>query len=95
MGVNFQKLGNALRTATEVQNVAADNSKDLIEAATALIEVNRNMQDVLGGVLERQEHFSKELAEQKAMLTAACNEMSDEISNQLYAFEQMRKMYEK
>ncbi|MBO5337070.1 MAG: MotA/TolQ/ExbB proton channel family protein [Lachnospiraceae bacterium] len=95
MGVNFQKLGNALRTATEVQNVAADNSKDLIEAATALIEVNRNMQDVLGGVLERQEHFSKELAEQKAMLTAACNEMSDEISNQLYAFEQMRNLYEK
>lgn len=95
MGVNFQKLGNALRTATEVQNVAADNSKDLIEAATALIEVNRNMQDVLGGVLERQERFSEELAEQKAVLTAACKEMSDEISNQLYAFEQMRNLHEK
>lgn len=95
MGVNFQKLGNALRTATDVQTAAADNSKDLIEAANALIEVNRNMQDVLGGVLERQEHFSKELAEQKAMLATACNEMSDEISNQLYAFEQMRNLYEK
>jgi len=95
MGVNFQKLGNTLRTATDVQVAAADNNKDLIEAATALVEVNRNMQDVLGGVLERQEHFAKELAEQKAMLAVACNEMSDEISNQLYAFEQMRNLYEK
>lgn len=95
MGVNFQKLGNALRTATEVQIGAADNNKDLIEAATALVEVNRNMQDVLGGVLERQERFAKELAEQKAMLAATCNEMTDEISNQLYAFEQMRNLYEK
>lgn len=95
MGVNFQKLGNTLRTATEVQMGAADNTKELIDAATALVEVNRNMQDVLGGVLERQERFAKELAEQKATLAATCNEMTDEISNQLYAFEQMRNLYEK
>lgn len=95
MGVNFQKLGNTLRTATDIQVTAADNNKDIIEATTALVEVNRNMLDVLGGVLERQERFAKELGEQKELISATCKEMSDEISNQLYAFEQMRNLYEK
>lgn len=95
MGVNFQKLGNSLRNATEIQVTAADNSKDLVEAATALVEVNRNMQEVLGSVLEKQEHFSRELEAQKERINLACNEMADEISNQLYAYNQMRNLYEK
>ena len=95
MGVNFQKLGNSLRNATEIQVTAADNSKDLVEAATALVEVNRNMQEVLGSVLEKQERFSRELENQKERINLACNEMADEISNQLYAYNQMRNLYEK
>ncbi len=95
MGVNFQKLGNSLRNATEIQVAAADNSKDLVEAATALVEVNRNMQEVLGSVLEKQEHFSHELEAQKERINLACNEMADEISNQLYAYNQMRNLYER
>ena len=46
-------------------------------------------------MMDRQEKFACELKEQKERLNKACDEMSDEISNQLYAFDQMRSLYEK
>lgn len=95
LGVQFQKLGNNLKNTSEAQMVYANNSKELVEAATALVEVNRNMQEVLTQIMERQEAFAGELQAQKEMLNASCNEMSEEISNQLYAFDQMRSLYEK
>jgi len=95
LGVQFQKLGNNLKSAGDVQMTYANSSKDLIEAATALVEVNRNMQEVLKQMLQRQEGFAKELQEQKEKLNVTCDEISDEISNQLYAFDQMRSLYEK
>ncbi len=44
--------------------------------------------------MERQELFAKQLEEQKKMLEDTCSDMSDEISSQLYTFEQMRNLYE-
>ena len=90
LGVQFQKLGNSLKNAADSQLVASNNNKDLIEAATALVEINRNMQDMLIAMQERQETFAKELDEQKKMLATTCDEISDEVSNQLYAFGQMK-----
>lgn len=95
MGVQLQQLGNNLKSTSEAQMIYANNCKDLIEAATALVEVNRNMQEMLTQAMKRQEFFSKELYEQKEQLNKTCGEISDEISNQLYAFEQMRSLYEK
>ncbi len=66
-----------------------------MEAVTALVEVNRSVQEALANVMERQEAFAGELKEQKKMLADACNDMSDEISSQIYTFEQMRNLYEK
>ncbi len=94
MGSNFQKLGNTLKAAGEAQVVYANNCHDLIEAATALVEVNRNTQETLIKVMERQQKFAEELQEQKLTLASACEEMTEEISNQLYAFDQMRSLYE-
>ena len=45
--------------------------------------------------MERQEVFAKQLEEQKEMLADMCRDMSDEISSQIYTFEQMRNLYEK
>ena len=45
--------------------------------------------------MERQEVFEKQLEDQKEMLADMCNDISDEISSQLYTFEQMRNLYEK
>ena len=66
-----------------------------MEAVTALVEVNRNVQEALVKVMERQEVFAGQIAEQKKMLADACSDMSDEISSQIYTFGQMRNLYEK
>ena len=39
--------------------------------------------------------FARQLEEQKKMLADTCRDMSDEISSQLYTFDQMRDLYEK
>lgn len=95
LGVQFQKLGNTLKNAADVQLATAGTNKELVEAAAALIEVNRNLQETLAGMADRQENFAKELNTQKDMLAAACDDMSNEISNQLYAYGQMRSLDEK
>lgn len=95
LDTDFKKLGNALKTAGESQAASAANAADMIEAVTALVEVNRNVQEALSQVMERQELFAKQIEEQKKMLADTCSDMSDEISSQLYTFEQMRNLYEK
>ncbi len=95
METDFQKLGNTLNAAAEAQNIAAHSSKELLETVETLIIVNRGLQEVMNGALEKQEAFAQELAAQKEELAAACDRMSNDISNQLYTFEQMRNLYEK
>ena len=67
----------------------------MVDAVTALVETNRNVQEALTCVMERQEMFARQLEEQKKLLADMCSDMSDEISSQLYTFEQMRNLYEK
>lgn len=95
LGADFQMLGNTLKAAGESQKVSAEYARELTEAAAALVEINRNVQADMAKMTERQERFAVELREQKEQLSKACDEMSDEISNQLYAFDQMRSLYEK
>ena len=89
------KLGTALKNTGDAQLVYTNNCRDLIDEVTALVEVNKKLQDSLEKVMERQVHFSQELNEQKEKLAVTCDELSDEISNQLYAFDRMRSLYEK
>ncbi len=95
LDTDFKKLGNVLKKAGESQAVSAANAAEMVEAVTALVEVNRNVQEALAKVMERQEQFAGQLAEQKKMLADACSDMSDEISSQIYTFGQMRNLYEK
>ena len=60
-----------------------------------MVEVNRNVQSAMAKVMDRQETFAGELREQKATLEKTCNEINEDISSQLYAFDQMRSLYEK
>lgn len=94
LDTDFKKLGNALKTAGESQAASAANAAEMVEAVTALVEVNRNVQEALVNVMERQELFARQLEEQKKMLADTCSDISDEISSQLYTFEQMRNLYE-
>lgn len=95
LDVDFKKLGNVLKSAGESQAASAANVAEMVEAVTALVEADRNMQEALTSIMERQEVFAKQLAEQKEMLADMCSDMSDEISSQIYTFEQMRNLYEK
>lgn len=94
LGEDFEKLGRTLKRAGEAQAASAANAQELMEALTALAEINHNIQSDLVKVMDRQEKFSGELKEQKEKLENACNEMSSEISSQLYAFDRMRSLYE-
>lgn len=95
LDTDFKKLGSALKNAGESQTANAVNAAEMVEAVTALVEVNRNVQEALVRVMERQEAFAGQLEEQKKMLADTCSDMSDEISSQIYTFEQMRNLYEK
>ena len=94
LDTDFKKLGNALKSAGESQAASAANAAEMVEAVTALVEVNRNVQEALTKVMERQELFARQIEEQKKILADTCSDMSDEISSQLYTFEQMRNLYE-
>lgn len=95
MGTSFQKLGNTIKAAGQAQMSYADTSRQLTEAAAQLMEANRTLQEAVSKEMEKQDAFAKELEEQKQALAAACKEMTDEVSNQLYAFDKMRGLYEK
>ena len=94
LGEDFEKLGKTLKKAGEAQAASAANARELMEALTVLVEVNQNVQSALAKMMDRQEKFAGELSEQKEKLENACNEMSSEISSQLYAFDKMRSLYE-
>lgn len=95
MGDDFEILGMKLQKAGEAAQLGAQNVQNLEEAANALLSTNRLMQGALKQTLDRQEVFAKELEEQRRKLTETCDTLSDEISSQLYTFEQMRDTYEK
>lgn len=95
MSTDFERLGGALKSAGDSQQAYTAGAKELIQAVAELVEANKTTQSALAKVIERQEKFARELQEQKEKLAAACEEMSGEISNQLYAFDQMRSLYEK
>ncbi len=94
LDTDFRKLGNVLKNAGEAQAVSTANITEMVEAVTALVEANRSVQEALSNVMERQEVFAKQLEDQKEMLADLCSDMSDEISSQIYTFEQMRNLYE-
>ncbi len=91
LGTSFEKLGNDLKKSCDAQLTFATSSRDLMKAASAMMESNREAQERFAMLAESQAAFAKELQAQKEELNATC----DEIGNQLYAFDQMRRMYEK
>ena len=95
MGADFAALGATLKAAGASQQAYTAGARELMETVTELVEHTKNTQSALAKVIERQERFAEELKEQKEKLAAACDEMSGELSNQLYAFDQMRSLYEK
>lgn len=95
LGVEFKQLGDSLRAAAAAQNTGTESNVRLVEATRDLVESGRMIQESMSRMQKQQEAFAAELAAQKQVLEAACDEMSRDVSNQLYTFEQMRNLYEK
>ena len=94
MGTGFKGLDSALRSAAQTQTVNSESSRKLLDAVKVLTESSRQMQETMAYMMERQERLAGEIDAQKQTLAAACEEISRDVSNQLYTFEQMRNFYE-
>lgn len=94
LDTDFKKLGSVLKSAGESQAASAADVAEMVKTVAALVEANRTAQEALTSAMERQNIFAKQLEDQKKMLADTCSDMSDEISSQIYTFEQMRNLYE-
>lgn len=94
MGTGFKGLDGALKSAAQTQAVNLESGRQLLDAAEALVESNRHMQETMVHMLERQERLAGEMEAQKRTLAQTCEEISQDVSNQLYTFGQMRDLYE-
>ncbi len=94
MGSQFKQLGGALQMAAQANAASARDNGKLLEAISALADSNRAMQENMAHMLERQEELARDLAGQRQRLETVCQEISRDVSSQLYTFEQMRTLYE-
>lgn len=95
MGTDFEKLGSALQQSGKVQQLQAENFQHMETSARELIEASRLLMDGLNHTMKHQELFSQTLEQQQQQISQTCSTLSEEISNQLYTFQQMRDLYEK
>ena len=65
------------------------------QTAKELIAVNRNLVQVLDDITRRQEELAVHLAQQESKLADTVSALDEELTNQLYTFNQMRDLYEK
>jgi len=92
MGTELREVGDALQDAARAQSAGVESGRKVVEAARALVESGRSMQEAMEHMLERQEKLAAELAKQKEMIASSCEEISRDVSSQLYTFEQMRDL---
>ena len=95
LGVQFGALGSRLERAVSVQEATAEKNRELLAATEALLLANSGLQEACRELLESQAIMNGELNVQKEKLASTCDEITNDISNQLYAFGQMRNLYEK
>ncbi len=94
LGVNFEKLGRTLDNAVTTQAQGARAFQDMTTAAKQLHETDQSMIRSMEQLLKRQEEFENKLEEQAKQLESMSDFLNEEISNQLYTFNQMRDTYE-
>ncbi len=95
LGTEFEKMGRILNYACKAQEQCSRDYRSMEETTRELQAVNRSMQRALEQLADRQEQIVQNLQEQEKKLTATCNMLNDELSNQLYTYNQMRDTYEK
>lgn len=95
LGVEFDKMGRSLNTAANMQEQCSRDYQSMEATAKELIAANRAMVQALDDMTRRQEDLAVRLAQQEAKLADTVSALDDELTNQLYTFNQMRDLYEK
>lgn len=95
LGVEFDKLGRSVHAAGKVQEQCARDYQSMEAAARQMMAAQASMQQVLEMVTARQDEIAKRLDEQEAKLSDTCDALNEELSSQLFTFNQMRDFYEK
>lgn len=95
LGIEFDKMGRSLTAAASMQEQCSRDYKSMENTARELIAVNQSMQQVLDQMIKRQEEVAARMEAQEAKLADTVSALDDELSNQLYTFNQMRDLYEK
>lgn len=95
LGVEFDKMGRSLNTAANMQEQCSRDYQSMEATAKELIAANHAMVQALDDMTRRQEDLAVRLAQQEAKLADTVSALDDELTNQLYTFNQMRDLYEK
>ncbi len=95
MGSDFERLGKSLNDACDAQAIYSRNYQSMENTTKELLEASRILMETMDHTMTRQERFAKELKNQQEILSRACDTLNEDISNQLYTFNQMRDLYEK
>lgn len=95
LSADLTNLGKSLNEACDAQSIYARNYQSMERTTKELLEANHALSGTLEHIMDRQERFANDLKKQQEILTQACDTLTEDISNQLYTFNQMRDLYEK
>ena len=95
LSVEFDKMGRSLNTAANMQEQCSRDYQSMEATAKELIAANRAMVQALAEMTGRQEELAVRLAKQESKLADTVAALDDELTNQLFTFNQMRDLYEK
>lgn len=95
LGTEFEKMGRVLNYACKMQEQCSKDYRSMEETTRELQAINRSMQRSLEQLVERQEAIVQDLKKQEEQISRTCTTLNEELSNQLYTYNQMREMYEK
>ena len=92
---NLTVLGESMQANAEAQTAYLQACGTLLEQVSTLIANNKEAQDSMRTIISTQKQLGDDLARQGKEIAETCREISADISNQLYTFDQMRTTYEK
>lgn len=92
LGTDFEKLGWTLRSVAESQQTGEENRRGMEQTARELLAANQAILEAFDRISARQDAFAGELEMQRRVVEDTCKNLSDEMSSQLYTYQQMKSL---
>lgn len=95
LGAEFEKMGASLNYACRALEQCSEDYRNMETNTVQLQEANRAIQKSVELLVERQQMIAADLKTQTEKLGDTCDMLNEELSNQLFTYDQMRDIYEK